>query len=70
MRVKPVEGRTVRDPESMELLPPEGGVVRDNDPFWTRRIRDGDVEVIEEEPAPTTKPAAAQRAPTAPNREA
>jgi uncharacterized membrane protein len=69
MKVKPAEGRTVRDPESMELLPPEGGIVRDNDPFWTRRVRDGDVEVIAEE-APEPKPAAATRAPAASSREA
>jgi hypothetical protein len=43
MLVKPVPGRTVRDPHSMALLPEDGREVPDNDPFWLRRLRDGDV---------------------------
>ena len=45
MKVIPVEGRNVRDPRSMQLLPAEGRDVRDGDPFWLRRVRDGDVTV-------------------------
>jgi Protein of unknown function (DUF2635) len=45
MRVKPAPGRTVRDPESMVILPPEGREVKDGDLFWLRRIRDADVTV-------------------------
>jgi hypothetical protein len=45
MWVKPVPGRTVRDPHSMALLPAEGREVNDSDPFWLRRVRDGDVTV-------------------------
>jgi len=48
MKVKPVEGRVVRDPRSMALLPEEGREVPDHDPFWLRRLRDGDVELVEE----------------------
>ena len=45
MKVKPAPGRTVRDPHSKMVLPPEGRDVPDHDPFWQRRIRDGDVIV-------------------------
>jgi len=45
MKVKPVEGRAVRDPLSLALLPDEGREVSDDDPFWLRRVRDGDVTV-------------------------
>jgi hypothetical protein len=43
MLVKPVAGRTVRDPHSLAVLPEEGREVPDNDAFWLRRLRDGDV---------------------------
>lgn len=55
MLVKPVPGRTVRDPHSMALLPEEGREVPDADPFWLRRVRDGDV-TIEQQPAPRAAP--------------
>ena len=45
MLVKPAPGRTVRDPHSMAILPAEGREVNDSDPFWLRRVRDGDVTV-------------------------
>ena len=50
MWVKPVPGRTVRDPKSMAKLPDEGREVRNGDTFWTRRKRDGDV-TVEAQPA-------------------
>lgn len=62
MKVIPVEGRNVRDPRSMQLLPKEGRDVRDGDPFWLRRVRDGDVTVAGAEPK--------RRGPPTPNREA
>jgi hypothetical protein len=66
MKVIPVPGRSVRDPKNMQLLPDEGREVPDGDPFWTRRVRDGDVTA--EEPPP---PEDARRAPPrAPNKEA
>ena len=64
MLVKPVPGRTVRDPHSMALLPEEGREVPDADPFWLRRVRDADVTVAE---AP---PPEQQQAPDQPQREA
>jgi hypothetical protein len=57
--VKPVEGRAVREPHTMILLPDEGAEVRDDDPFWTRRLRDGDVERVEDPPPETLSGAAA-----------
>ena len=45
MKVKPAEGRAVRDPRSMALLSEEGREVPDDDTFWQRRVRDGDVTV-------------------------
>jgi hypothetical protein len=48
MKVKPAEGRAVRDPRTMRLLPEEGGEVSDSDPFWRRRLRDGDVVLVED----------------------
>jgi hypothetical protein len=62
MKVKPAPGRAVRDPVTMELLPDEGATVRDDDPFWTRRVLDGDVEVIADDPPPETLAGAASGA--------
>lgn len=51
MRVKPAEGRAVRDPYTMALLPEDGREVADGDLFWVRRVRDGDVVVDDKAPA-------------------
>jgi hypothetical protein len=40
--VTPVDGKTVRDPSTMEPLPPEGRLV-DNISYWQRRAKDKDV---------------------------
>jgi Protein of unknown function (DUF2635) len=61
MKVIPAPGKAVRDPRSMILLPEEGREVPDDDPFWNRRLRDGDVRI--EVVAPP-----AQRAPATPNK--
>lgn len=50
MYVKPVAGRTVRDPSTMQLLPEAGRTVPETS-FWHRRVRDGDV-VLADEPVP------------------
>ena len=44
--VRPADGLVVRNPENMELLPPDGASVPD-DLDWRRMIRDGDVLLIE-----------------------
>jgi hypothetical protein len=40
--VIPMDEKTVRDPASMEPLPPEGRLV-DNNSYWQRRVKDKDV---------------------------
>ncbi|MDE8559103.1 DUF2635 domain-containing protein [Pantoea vagans] len=42
MKLKPAEGRAVRDPVKRTLLPADGAEVT-LDAFWRRRLRDGDV---------------------------
>ncbi|MCC3740219.1 DUF2635 domain-containing protein [Rouxiella badensis] len=46
MFVKPVAGRTVRDPVKGTFLPEEGAEVAKST-FWDRRLRDGDVITID-----------------------
>lgn len=44
MKIYPVAGRLIRDPVTgREITDPEGVMVPDNDPFWIRRLADGDV---------------------------
>lgn len=52
MKVKPAEGRAVRDPAKRTLLPADGADVT-LDTFWLRRLRDGDV--VEVTATTTTK---------------
>ncbi|CNI59572.1 putative bacteriophage protein [Yersinia pekkanenii] len=47
MIVKPVAGRSVRDPVKGTFLPESGTEVPDNS-FWRRRLNDGDV--VREQP--------------------
>lgn len=47
MRIRPAEGRTIRDPASGNPIPRDGVSVQENS-FWSRRIKDGDVLLIEE----------------------
>ena len=54
MRVKPAKGRTVRFPDTGQALPEEGAAVPCST-YWTRRLRGGDVEVVETKPAKPTK---------------
>lgn len=50
IRVKPVIGRIVRDPERGDDLPPEGREVR-RTVYWERCRQAGDVVVVLAEPA-------------------
>lgn len=43
MYVYPKPGVLTRDPVKKDLLPESGRAVADMDPFWLRRIADGDV---------------------------
>lgn len=51
--IKPVAGRTVRDPETLEKLH-EDGEVKPKNGFWLKRLKQGDV--IETKPPKTEKP--------------
>lgn len=53
MKIKPAEGRAVRDPVKRTLLPADGADVT-LDAFWRRRLRDGDVVEVTEVTEATT----------------
>ncbi|MCX8507223.1 MAG: DUF2635 domain-containing protein [Alphaproteobacteria bacterium] len=70
LNIKPKDGLTVRDPDSMVALPPEGQIVPRND-YWLRRLEQGDVDLIDDAKSTPTKtpatksPAAANNGDTA-----
>lgn len=47
LNVRPARGVTVRDPASGRALSPDGEKVPATT-YWRRRLRDGDVELVEE----------------------
>lgn len=58
MFVKPAAGLSIRDPDLLDLLPPEGREVPDSQGYWHRRVRDGDVQLVQSPVAETVIPAA------------
>ncbi|CAB3779395.1 hypothetical protein LMG28688_00828 [Paraburkholderia caffeinitolerans] len=48
MKVKPAPGLKVRDPVLKDYLPIEGREVEDIDFYYTRRLRDGDVILVDD----------------------
>lgn len=54
MHVYPNPDLKVRDPVKKDLLPEEGRAVSDTDPFWHRRLAQGDV-VLERPAASRSK---------------
>ena len=44
--VKPKEGLLVRDEKTKQILPIEGKIV-EMSTYWVRRLKDGDVELVE-----------------------
>ncbi|HAY0218984.1 TPA: DUF2635 domain-containing protein [Escherichia coli] len=55
MFVKPVPGRRVRYPGDPSRLLPDGGAeVPDRDLFWRRRLKQGDVVLVEKASTVTT----------------
>jgi hypothetical protein len=48
MFIKPNQGIKIRDPFTRTFLPDDGGNV-ENTPFWARRLRDGDVTLVQTE---------------------
>ncbi|MBW9102950.1 DUF2635 domain-containing protein [Paraburkholderia phenoliruptrix] len=58
MFVKPAPGLKIRDPQLKDLIPDDGRNVSDDDLYWHRRLRDGDVVLVEKTNAPaSTQPA-------------
>lgn len=56
MFIKPAAGVKVRDPASKLHIPETGVEVPDHDTFWTRRLLDGDVVLVQPAvPAPAAK---------------
>lgn len=49
MRIKPREGISVFYPDRPILLPPEGAEVTAQLHYWYRRIKDGDVVIINDD---------------------
>ena len=71
MKIYPVEGRTVKDPRTRAPVPAKGLTVSDYDPFWARRLRDGDVTKTAPAaaaPASAAQPAAKAEAPVQENK--
>ena len=67
LRITPKTGFKIRDPEHAlrAPLPADGILVSKINPFWRRRLRDGDITISEDRPAP--RPPVDTRAPeTAP----
>lgn len=50
MRVRPKPGMTVRHPQTKQIIPAEGIDVLPTDLYWHRRVQQGDVEVVDEQP--------------------
>ncbi len=48
LHIKPVSGLTVRDPETYKPLEAEGEV-KPRNAFWLRRLKDGDVVLVDEQ---------------------
>lgn len=46
---KPKDGRRVKDPRDLSVLPASGRRVK-VDRYWRRRAKDGDVELLEVKP--------------------
>ena len=65
IKVQAAPGRRVRDPATKRPLPPEGVEVSPDEPYWFKRLRDGDVipAAADAAPAPAASPPAAAPAP-------
>ena len=50
MFVKPAQGRKIRYPDRDKYLPETGANVPDNDLFWVKRVKQGDVVVVKNPP--------------------
>lgn len=50
MRIRPADGMIVRHPETKQPIPADGIDVDETSLFWNRRIRQGDVVVVDDNP--------------------
>jgi len=48
VKVKCADGRIVRDPKSCIIIPDEGKMVDPKNPYWYRRIKAGDVIILDQ----------------------
>jgi hypothetical protein len=56
MKVKLAPGRALRDPVTRQPIPADQvRQVPDTSTYWRRRLRDGDVVLVEDQPAPTRR---------------
>lgn len=62
MFIKPSSGLIVRDPRTMQPLPPDGAEVGDHDAYWHFHLTHGDVVLVT---APSVYEASAPPAPDA-----
>lgn len=46
LKVRPAEGLQIRHPLTMAILPKDGMIV-EQDSYWVRRLKDGDVVLVE-----------------------
>lgn len=46
MLIRPAPGIKVRHPKTHQHIPADGIEVSDADPYWARRLRDGDVILV------------------------
>lgn len=46
LHLKPADGLLVRDPITLQALPPEGAEVPDST-YWHRRLAEGDVSLVQ-----------------------
>lgn len=65
MFIIPVEGRRVRDPATQRIVGDDGLTIDPTDPYWLRRLEDGDVlEAPEPAPEVELEPESPPPAPT------
>jgi hypothetical protein len=52
MKIKPVGSKQIPHPGRGGFLAADGDTVDDNDIYWNRRLKDGDVEIVKSKSEP------------------